>query len=88
MTAKLVYRIEFLPHPFNDEDRRNGIMAWCLVKVVLVGERTVVFSEVVAMFNFDTEALLFLRHVWEYDEGMGPVSLSDDAKSHLKATVA
>lgn len=62
MTAQIVYRVDRLPHPFDPKQRRNGVYAYCLIKVVQpdVGNAT---EEPVAIFNFDSEAELFLAHV-------------------------
>ena len=63
MTATVTYKMEFLPHPWNEKSRADGMKAWCLVKIVTPehGART---SETVAIFNWDSEAETFQGHVY------------------------
>ena len=42
----------------------KGIQAWCLVKVIKPEVGLVASSEVVAMFNFDSEGDLFQDHIY------------------------
>lgn len=62
MTAKIAYRMVYLPHPFDGTQRQRGVEAWCLVKVTRpeFGRET---QEPVAIFNLDSEAETFQGHV-------------------------
>ncbi len=63
MNATISYAMEFIPHPWDSEQRKRGVQAWCLVKTVKpeVGEKT---WEPVAIFNLDSEANTFQGHVF------------------------
>ena len=62
MNATISYRMEHIPHPFDDKQRAAGVYAWCLVKWVTpeLGESA---CEPVALFNLDSEAVMFQGHI-------------------------
>lgn len=67
MNIKLKYVIEEMPHPWDDEKRAEGVKAFCLVRYYEPDCPPVAglhgSQEVVAMFNWDSEALLLSRFV-------------------------
>lgn len=62
MNASISYAVRNLPHPWREEERKEGVHAWCLVKIIkpAIGPST---EEPVALFNWDSEAQLFMGHV-------------------------
>lgn len=62
MNAKISYKVDCLPHPWNEKHRSEGVHAWCLVKVTTpaYGDKR---EEAVAIFNFDSEAEQFQAEV-------------------------
>lgn len=63
MNATVTYQLQFIPHPWNEKSRKEGVSAWCLVRVMTpeLGPRK---EEPVAIFNLDSEAELFASHVF------------------------
>ncbi len=63
MKATITYRVSYEPHPYDKKQRAQGVRAWALVRVTTpeAGPRT---EDVVAIFNFDTEAERFMGHVF------------------------
>lgn len=66
MNAKIKYKLENIPHPFDQKARKQGTMAWCLIKVVEPEIQGIANStyEPVAIFNFNSEAELFMAHIF------------------------
>ena len=58
MKARIFYRMEQLPDPWNAERRMGGNEVWCLVKVT-EPEYGDTITQPVAAFNLDSEALMF-----------------------------
>ena len=58
MKARIFYKMEYLPDPWNETRRKQGNTAWCLVKITVpeFGDRQ---HEPVAMFNLNSEAEMF-----------------------------
>lgn len=79
MTAKIIYTMEYLPHPFDTKRRSEGEHAWCLCKQVIpeIGRET---FEAVAIFNFDSEAQLFQNHVFLSNTSDTVVKIHEDAR--------
>lgn len=69
MKATIEYSMQWMPDPFNEERRAAGGEAWVLCKVVRPDCGFVSLIEVrlepLAVFNFDSEAKLFQRHLIE-----------------------
>jgi hypothetical protein len=61
--ADILYKVSNIPHPFDKAQRGGGVTAWCLVKVIKpkLGPE---LEEPVAIFNFNSEAELFMSHVF------------------------
>ena len=62
MKATITYEMRYEPHPWNDGLAKQGVRAWCLVKVTrpAIGPMS---SEPVALFDRDSEAEVFQGHV-------------------------
>lgn len=79
MKANVTYRMGYIPHPWDEKRRREGIELWCLIKVITpeIGNGTEV---AVAAFNLDSEAETFQGNV--YAEGLDGklVSISSDQR--------
>jgi hypothetical protein len=69
--------MEYIPHPWNEKSRKKGIEAWCLVKRVKP-EHGPVLAEPVAIFNYNSEAEIFMGHVFAEKLNGKLVSISDD----------
>jgi hypothetical protein len=63
MHARITYKMRYLPHPWNETRRTNGVKVWCLVKVV-APEHGPHMEHPVALFDYDLEAELFQAHVY------------------------
>jgi hypothetical protein len=63
MKATITYKIDKVPYPWNEDRRRAGETAWCLVKVTKP-EYGRTDEEPVALFNLDSEAKIFQGHVF------------------------
>lgn len=63
MNARVHYKFEYQPHPFNQELRAKGVEAWCLVQIITpeVGPPT---YDVIAIFNLNSEAERFQAHIF------------------------
>lgn len=85
MNAKITYRIGNIPHPWNDNHRANGMMAWCLIKVIKpeVGSISLIKEEPVAIFNLDSEAELFMAHIYASNLNGKLVEIDRHVKEYL-----
>ena len=64
MDAKITYAIRYVPHPYDKKQRAEGVHAWALLRVVTVAESfRPISEETVAIFNWDSEAEIFMTHV-------------------------
>lgn len=63
MNATITYRIGSEPHPWDEKRRAQGVVAYCLIKVITpdFGPKR---EEPVAIFNWDSEAEMFMGHVF------------------------
>jgi hypothetical protein len=57
MNARISYKLARCPHPWNAA-LRDQVDIWCLIKVI-TPEYGSITEEPVAIFNLDSEALLF-----------------------------
>lgn len=73
---KLRYRLELKSSTLlSEKSRTNGARAWILIKEVIVPDsKTVVAHEDVAIFNFEGEAMMFMRFL----DGGGTVEIPED----------
>lgn len=62
VNATITYEMAFIPHPWDNVQRAHGVRAWCLLKMV-TPEHGPTTQEPVAIFNMDTEAMIFQGHV-------------------------
>lgn len=53
----------FEPHPWDKGARASGTKVWCLIKVV-TPEMGPVREDPVSLFNWDSEAEMFMAHVF------------------------
>ena len=85
MNATITYRMEYLPHPWNEKRRSRGTRAWCLVKVVTpaVGPKS---AEPVAIFDWDSEAERFMGHVFALGLDGKLVTIDSDYKELFRLT--
>lgn len=65
MNAKVTYEMSNQPHPWSEEKRKAGIKAWCLCRVTKTESGHRIGWEPVAIFNLDSEAETFQRHIFE-----------------------
>lgn len=75
MKATITYGVEFIPHPWNDKQREQGVKAWCIVEYMTPeqGPRTVT---PVAIFDLDSAAERFQGHV--FAEGLNKKLITID----------
>lgn len=79
MNATITYEMAFVPHPWNQVRRAEGVKAWCLVRVTTPehGPRT---EETVAVFDMDSEAMTFQGHILAAGLDGKLVRLDDDVR--------
>lgn len=76
--VKLRYRMAWKSSTLLPEkSRAQGVQAWILIKEVIDPDsKTAIACEDVALFNFDFEAMTFMRFI----DGGGTVEIPDDMK--------
>lgn len=86
MKARIEYRLENISHPWNEERRKQGMKAWCLMcrTIPELGPST---EEPVAIFNMDSDAERFAGHV--FAEGLDGklVSVGSDFRGLFQLTL-
>jgi hypothetical protein len=77
VNAKVTYKMQYVPHPFDVKQRAEGVRAWTLFEVTTppAGPSTAV---PIALFNFDSEAERFMGHV--FADGLDGKLLEIDPK--------
>lgn len=63
MKATITYQVKNLRHPWDERRANRGEHAWCLVKVT-TPEYGLSTHEAVAIFNLDSEAEIFMGHIF------------------------
>jgi hypothetical protein len=63
MNAKITYRVGSQPHPWDEKARAKGVTAMCLIKVI-TADFGPMREEPVAIFNWDSEAEMFMGHIF------------------------
>ncbi len=63
--ARIVYRMAYIPHPWDDKRRADGVNMWCLVREVYDESVSfwVIDAKPIAMFNFDSDAEIFQKYL-------------------------
>lgn len=86
MNAKITYRIGNIPHPWNDKHRAAGMMAWCLIKVIKpeIGSVSLIKEEPVAIFDLNSEAELFMAHIYASNLNGKLVEIDRHVKEYLE----
>lgn len=64
MKVDLVYVLANIPHPWDEQQRKDGVKAWCLCRTMRTALREYTNYEPLAMFNLDSEARIFAEHVF------------------------
>ncbi len=84
MNARISYKLDYRPHPWNPVFRDQGVQCWCLVKVICpeFGNPT---EEPVAIFNLDSEGLLFQGHLLSAGMEQDIIAIDDHAKQLLES---
>lgn len=62
MSAEVEYHIRNVPYPWDRKRQGRGDTAWCLVRDTRLESGRLVSQEPVAIFNFDSEAEVFIHY--------------------------
>lgn len=66
MKANITFVLAQIPHPWNEEARKEGVEIWAIMKCVTPAAGGFNGSwDPIAIFNFDSDATLLARHCFD-----------------------
>lgn len=79
MKATITYKVDQIGHPWDEKRRQSGEVVWCLIKVITpeYGDSK---QEPVALFNLDSEAIMFQGHVFASGHNGSLVKIASNIK--------